>query len=527
MSNRKFLLIGVLFLGLAFDLLFWQAVPGISFTIFVALCLALGMILLRLQGISPNRWSLVLLAPTLFFAAMFFFRREPLSTFLDLSLTLFCMALLALTYRSGQWKDFGGLDYLVGYIRLFFNMLSLPLPLLTTVAPGSELDNAPRQRPADWPVLRGILLALPIVLVFLALLSSADLIFAQRMETLLANLNLQKAGEVLFRAVYILVIAYCLAGIFTHGASRSHNTSLYGAEKPIVSPFLGMTEAAIILGSVLLLFTVFVAMQVQYFFSGQANITLEGFTYSEYARRGFGELLTVAFISLFLVRILSSITRRETGGKRVAFSSLVTGLVSLVMVIMLSSFQRLMLYEAAYGFSRLRAYSHLLIIWLAVLLLATVVLEWRRSQRIFLNFALLVILGFSATLNLMNVDAFIARQNIERTIQGEDLDVAYLVSLSSDAVPALVAGFTSQGIPDSVRDGVGAALACRSALTEPGALNIQTWRSFTVSAFLAERALEEVLQRLEGYKVDEVDSLLTVTSPNGLADPCQFSPYYD
>ena len=55
---------------------------------------------------------------------------------------------------------------------------------------------------------------------------------------------------------------------------------------------LGLIEVATLLISVDLLFLVFVWIQFAYLFGGQANITLEGYTYAEYARRGFFELLT-------------------------------------------------------------------------------------------------------------------------------------------------------------------------------------------------------------------------------------------
>ena len=121
------------------------------------------------------------------------------------------------------------------------------------------------------------------------------------------------------------------------------------------------------LGSVVILFAAFVAIQFQYFFGGQANIHIEGYTYAEYARKGFGELVAVAFFSLLLLLGLGAITRRDTESQRKTFSSLGVGLVGLVLVMLISAFQRLALYESAYGFSRLRAYTHVFMIWLALL----------------------------------------------------------------------------------------------------------------------------------------------------------------
>ena len=371
-----------------------------------------------------------------------------------------------------------------------------------------------------WPILSGLLLALPILFVFGALFSSADLIFAQKMNDLFTNLNLQKLGEFIFRGCNILLIAYFLVGIFSHAASRSQNEKLIGKDKPILAPFLGYTEASIILGSILLLFGAFVIIQFQYFFSGQANISLAGFTYSDYARRGFGELVAVAALSLIILQSLSAITKRETNRQKMSFSGLGIGLVALVIIILVSSFQRLYLYEAAYGFSRLRAYSHVFIIWLGILLVAVVVMEVINRQRAFANVALLVLMGFTVSLNLLNVDSFIAHQNINRAIRGKELDVSYLSTLTSDAVPILVKGYSSSNLPSDIQDGIGAALVCLKVFKEAGSSQTQFWQSFNYSNWNAAREINKVQESLQNYQVQD-DTLPIIISPYGIEYACQ------
>ena len=308
--------------------------------------------------------------------------------------------------------------------------------------------------------MRGIVIAMPILFVFGALFSSADLIFARKLDNLFAFLSLEKLGETIFRGVYILLMAYLLAGIFNYAGNLSQNEKQIGKDKPILAPFLGFTEAAIILGSILLLFGAFVLIQFQYFFSGQANISLEGFTYSEYARRGFGELVAVAALSLMLFQVLSVITRRQTSGQKRVFSGLGIGLVALVIIILISSFQRLYLYEAAYGFTRSRAYAHVFIIWLGILLLTVVVLEVLNRQRALAAAALIILMGFVVSLNFLNVDAFIAHQNIHFAVNGKELDTTYLSSLSNDAVPTLVNNYSTANLSPETKNNIEAVLVC-------------------------------------------------------------------
>jgi hypothetical protein len=225
-----------------------------------------------------------------------------------------------------------------------------------------------------WPILRGIIIALPVVVIFASLLASADVIFSQRLDAFIELFKLEKLPEYIFRMIYILVIGYALAGIVLHAASASKDEKLIGEEKPMIPPFLGFTESSIVLGSVVILFAVFVVIQFQYFFGGTANITFEGYSYADYARRGFGELVTVAFFSLLMLLTLSAVTKRETETQRRIFSGLGVALVALLLVMLVSAYQRLVLYEAAYGFSRLRTYTHVFLVWIGLLLVATIVL---------------------------------------------------------------------------------------------------------------------------------------------------------
>jgi len=309
-----------------------------------------------------------------------------------------------------------------------------------------------------------------------------------------------------------------LAAIFLHASRQSKDEKMIGEEKPAVPRFLGFIETIVVFGSVALLFATFVVIQFRYYFGGQANITLAGFTYSEYARRGFGELLAVAFFSLLMIVGLGAVTRREINQQRYIFSGLSAAIVVLVMVMLVSAYQRLILYETAYGFSRLRTYTHVALIWIGLLLVAVVILEIFQRQRTFAIVALNTTLGFSATLGLMNVDGFIVQQNIKRAMVGQGLDVPYLVSLSYDSVPVLVTEFQSTGLPGLTRDAVGAVLFCR---LHTNTRRDQDWRSFTISGWQAMAAVNEVKTQLDRYHITEDQWALQILTPDSVSYNCR------
>ncbi|HEY3310983.1 MAG TPA: DUF4153 domain-containing protein, partial [Anaerolineales bacterium] len=293
--------ITVLWLGWFFDILFFQHIGGVSFAIYVLVTLAGGLVLLWLEGFRPARTTLLLFPLLFFFTSITFIRREPLSVFLSYAFSLFLMAGLAVTYRGGQWLRYSLADYFARGFDLAGSLLTRPISFALELRRARSEETTLQPRPNRlWPVIRGLAVAIPVVAFFAYLLSSADLVFAQRLNDLAAIFQLEDLPQYIFRFTYILVVAYALAGVYLHAARRSTDEKLLGLDKPFIAPFFGFTEAGIVLGSVVLLFAAFVIIQFQYFFGGQANIHLDGYTYAEYARKGFGELVTVAFFALLL-----------------------------------------------------------------------------------------------------------------------------------------------------------------------------------------------------------------------------------
>src|SRR5690606_37319318 len=146
-----------------------------------------------------------------------------------------------------------------------------------------------------------------------------------------------------------------------------------------------------------------------------------------------------------------------------------------------SSYQRLVLYEQAYGFSRLRTYSHLFLPWLAVLIFVVIILEILQKQGHLAFTLIAVAAGFVATCIIYNIDGFIANQNIQRAMisdqEGYALDFYYLSELSSDAVPVILDRYLADD--PATKDLLGANLSCRwHKIQDQETL---PWQSFNIS----------------------------------------------
>jgi hypothetical protein len=158
-------------------------------------------------------------------------------------------------------------------------------------------------------------------------------------------------------------------------------------------------------------------------------------------------------------------------------------------------------------------------VWLALLLVAVVVLDVLQRQRSFALVALLTAVGFALSLALLNVDTFIVRQNVARYGRGEVLDVGYLASLSPDAIPVMVDLYQSPSVEQATRDRLGAALACYHFQADARTPD-QSWQSFHLSNYRAETALGQVLDQLNAYRFENSTWPSKVISPQGLDFEC-------
>jgi hypothetical protein len=509
-------------LGLAVELLFDGHPLGVSFPLWAGFAVLAAVGCAWFEAVRPSRGSVWLALPILALAAMVALRSEPLTIFLDIVIVLALLALWVRTFRSGRVIDFGWID---GALALAWTPIEACIrPWGVLGAATQRLVGEQRAKSRLFAVLRGLILALPILIVFAALLTAADQIFADYLRQAFGWLNLERLADWARRTVIVLVTGIFFLGALVTALRDPGERRLVGQDKALVRPFLGFTEAAIVLGGVDLLFAAFVAVQFGYFFGGQANITAAGYTYSEYARRGFGELVAVGILTLGLLLALAFATRREAPAQRGWYNGLSAALVVLVGVILVSAFQRLLLYEGAYGFTRLRTYTHVAILWMGVLFAVFLALLLAGQLRRFAPAVAAGAVGFALTLSLLNVDGFIVRQNAARLVVTGKIDLDYLGSLSDDAVPEMVRlAMVTTGV---TQEGLLGQLACRR-LELSQHTGLPDWPGAHWGRAAAERALVSIAGSLAAYRVDTSGSIWRWTSrTGGSPQPC-FTPTVD
>jgi hypothetical protein len=335
--------------------------------------------------------------------------------------------------------------------------------VLKVLPAGRVPGGSPQRRVPAWlaRVVRGVLIAVPVLLIFGMLFASADAIFAS-WTTGLFDWDLD-LGQVPERATIAFVIAWAVAGLLAvaagaldiePGGERPAGTSAAemqslgaAAATPTVGPApgpgrLGSVEGLIVLYAVTGLFAVFVGLQVAYLFGGLDTLSAGGITYSSYARRGFFELVAATGLAGGLVLVLHAVVEQRTR----AFVGGAVALAGLTVVILVSAALRLRLYQEAYGWTELRFYIYATMAWMAILIGGGVVLLVRDRLRWISHLMAMSAIVVLVVVNVVGPQRHVAEQNVARlldpTLVPKDgragLDLDYLSWLGDDAVPALV-----------------------------------------------------------------------------------------
>jgi hypothetical protein len=418
-------LLTALFLGSGWDLLLRWIPWGVNAPIWTFLFVA-GVVWCAVR-LGRASLPLLVVASALVGAAGIAWRDSPVLVGLDVALLVLLLPMLALHARGIRLTSTGLSHIAIALLTTVVQSVAGLFQLLLTDLEWHRLPRPVSFRGAG-VFFRGVLIAIPALVLFGSLLISADPAFRR----LILDLAVFDVQEVILHIVVTFVVAAVCAGFLRSLLFSGPAVSL---SRPA---FLSLpaAETQIALGLINLLFAAFVAVQFRYFFGGTATMGVASLSYSDYARRGFFELVWVVALALPMLLVLDWLVDKSGGSGAFRTSALIQ--VVLILVIAASAYRRMQLYRDEFGLTQLRLYTTAFMLWLGVLLVwfAATVLTGQRHR-----FAAGVLTsGVIAVvaLHAINPDALIVRTNLARAAAGKrPFDAAYALTLSDDAVPAL------------------------------------------------------------------------------------------
>ncbi len=437
--------------GLGFELLFDRVALGINVPIATLGTLVLVSLVGRRGPADPLDWWLPAVAVAASLGPAL--RTDPSVVALDLWLIAiataswsFAVSGVAVSRRAARVVATMGVQAGIAVMTGF-------AWLLTRVGADGAFSRGTRQLGRAAPILRGAVIALPILFGFAILLGSADAVFGRALDE---ALRLPRLDELVGRAAFTIVAAVVLAGpiVIATGAKglldpiADPDATPAGAlpgEPPPPAALVtrsGATEALVVLVAVDLLFAAFAVVQVVYLFGGADTLAAVGLTYSGYARQGYFQLVGVVALAGLLL-----IGAYEIAGRSRAVVAAGLALLLLTGVILTSAAFRMKLYQDAFGWTELRFFVGASIAWLAAGIGIAVALLLANRMRWIAHglaaSAVLVTLAVSA----IGPQAFVIEQNIARTLNpalvpeggSTGFDVAYGLTLGDDTIAPLAA----------------------------------------------------------------------------------------
>ncbi len=417
--------------GLAAALLIPSGKMGLGVPIMVLVSLGIYSLLVRMSVIRPQTSTNRLWIPIVLFASFLAWRDAPALRFLN-SLTLFLfVGVLAIRARSSSIAKGSAYDYplraLGAWAMAFIDGFNLILnDIVWSLIPKSGHGRHVAS------IVRGLLLATPLVLIFGVLLSSADANFERLIQDLF-----RLDAETFFVQFFIGLICFWFsAGLFRR---------VFLGDAPPITPetpdkpkaMLGGLEIGIVLSALNALFLMFVATQWPYFFGGVQTLQATAdLSMAEFARRGFFELVAVTALALPTLLGLHALVDPQNARLRKLYKVMASVLVVLLSLVMLSAALKMKLYMETFNLSTLRIYVSAALIWLGLVFVWFALTTLRERANYFAWGGIVLFATVVFGLNILNPDATVARLNL-RTSDQKDVDWRYLASLSSDAIPVL------------------------------------------------------------------------------------------
>jgi hypothetical protein len=433
-SKARWILIYSLFLGIFFVFLFYKKSLGISYFLFLLFMYGFFFWVLRKKISFQWNFGWIVMISVLLLSLSFGYHSNVLLLYINFLLIpfLFVVSILLISRQHVyKWSQFEFVaEAIKNVFQLPFEYIFYPFKIQW-----SDFQNksSKETRNTIKNVCIGIFISIPLLLIVVWLLSSADVVFGEQLSSFLEHFQNIPLVDIVWQMILVFLVTIMVFSVLwsVWSKKQSKRSSYF----PVAS-FSPKVDSAILLPillSLCLVYFLFSWIQFAYLFGSFSYSLPEGITYSQYAREGFAQLIFVSIINYVLLLISTSRKGDEKHGIHFIIKGFNTLLVVFTLVLLVSSYLRITLYEAAYGYTYLRILTQVFIVYLFmhfVMMLCRVWISTFSLMKTFFVLSLIAILF----VNFMGIDATIAEKNFQRYITTGEFDSDYFTTLSFDAI---------------------------------------------------------------------------------------------
>ena len=421
----------ILLLSIWHSFLFFEKSLGISVILFVLPLLILIIGVLRREGKIKNKYGLLLGIPIIMLSCIYFiydnwfFRLTNVIVIPGLFFLMYVLTVKPVYRLSDYIKDI--FSFVVEPFSYVFNVIETIGDIFSKKL---KLSEQVKKR------IKSFIIILPIILVVLWLLASADMVFEHAIDGIFQIIrdffNGFLDGSFVRRIIRIIIVFFVISAmiyflIYDYSVHSREENKLDNKKRDVDT----IKMLFIILN---IIYVVFDFIQIK---SLMLHSVSEEIHYASYARQGFFQLMIVSVINLTLILVSKKymVNTNSKQGKFLKIMSLV--MVGLTFIIIMSSFLRMNLYEQQYGYTLLRLLVYISLITEVILMVPTIIYIIKPKYNVMVAY-IVIILGVYVLINYINVDKMIVVRNVERYCDKEDIDLAYLMNNGTDNLEVLV-----------------------------------------------------------------------------------------
>lgn len=408
--------------GILFTLLFYKADIGINSLIFtIAMVMMLYRTIMQLSlklktGTTYYYAGAILLGASTFMTAnetIWFLNTIGILLLLDLSL-------LHQFYDDSQW------DFLKHFLRMlalpFVSIAAIGMPFMDCFGKMKKTRAFKNEKVRN--IFIGILISIPFLWIIILLLINADLLFDSLTRDVVDAVFQGDIYAVLFMVLFGFLVCYCIICAAVGRVGLPEKAGIKKADASI---------AATVLLILTLVYLVFCTIQVVYLFAGGLFVLPEGYTFAEYARRGFFELLAVAVINVTLMVLCRSLFEESK-----LLRIVITVMTVCTYIMIASATYRMLLYIDAYHLTFLRVFVLLSLLIIALVLAGVIIAQYQSKFPLFRYCVAVTSLCYIA-FSISRPDYYIAEYLIAHTEQLDQEDLSFLIyETSIDAAPVVI-----------------------------------------------------------------------------------------
>jgi len=446
---KKFMIsigVGALIFAIWFVTLFVGKSIGLSILLFIVPFSYFFIYILEKNGKIKNKKAKFLLVPIILLSSTYFIFNNVFFNICNLVIIFTLLILMILILLEGR------LVINPDLIEKFFGLIITPIDsigesfkiikeTLYTKKNSYFTGNAEKKKKMK-KIFKAFLVALPIIAVVTILLATADEIFANIFETFFYWLNnLFKPLEnvdssiIVVRIILGTILFFYFIGLFYYTCLKYE---LKNEENIIKEKINDNFTTKIVLISLNIIYLVFCYIQIKSLFLKNTTLRNVTFNYADYARQGFFQLMAVSFINLVTILIAKKRENKDDYKTNSFINYMSIIMIVFTFIIVISAGVRMHFYESTYGYTLLRLLVYCTLFTESILFIPTVLFVLDKKINLIKSY-FIIIISVYICMNFMNFDNIIAKRNVDRYFEKDEIDLNYLeIATGTDAVNQII-----------------------------------------------------------------------------------------